>query len=162
MLFIWLVIVLVLLLSLIGFFLGAPYLPTLKKQVNAIFSIAEMKEGQTLIELGCGDGRVLVEAAKRGINSVGYEINPILFLIALLRSKRYKDRIRLVYGNYWQKEWPEANVIFVFLIDRYMKKLDEHLSEYPFKPIKLVSYAFKIPRKKAAVEKEGLFLYTYI
>ena len=114
MLFIWLVIVLVLLLSLIGFFLGAPYLPTLKKQVNAIFSIAEMKEGQTLIELGCGDGRVLVEAAKRGINSVGYEINPILFLIALLRSKRYKDRIRLVYGNYWQKEWPEATLYLYF------------------------------------------------
>jgi SAM-dependent methyltransferase len=119
-----------------------------------------MKEDQTLIELGCGDGRVLIEAARRGINSVGYEINPILFLIALIRSKKYKNRIRLVYGNYWHKEWPEADVIFVFLIGRYMKKLDEHINKYPFKPIKLVSYAFKIPRKKAT-EKDGLFLYTY-
>jgi SAM-dependent methyltransferase len=162
MLFIWLVIVLILLISLGGFFLGAPYLPTLKKQVNTIFSLAEMKEGQTLIELGCGDGRVLVEAAKRGINSVGYEINPILFLIALLRSKKHKDRIRIVYGNYWRKEWPPANVIFVFLIGRYMDKLDKHIKMYPHKPVKLVSFAFKLPDKKISKQQENLYLYDYL
>jgi 16S rRNA A1518/A1519 N6-dimethyltransferase RsmA/KsgA/DIM1 with predicted DNA glycosylase/AP lyase activity len=161
MLFIWLVIALILLLSLTGFFLGAPYLPTLGKQVNAIFSLAEMKRGQTLIELGCGDGRVLVEAAKRGINSVGYEINPILFIIALLRSKKYKGRIKVVCGNYWQKEWPKADVIFVFLIGRYMGKLDKYVKLYPHKPVKLVSFAFKLPDRQISKQQENLYLYEY-
>ena len=51
---------------------GAPFLPTLKNQIEAIFELLDLKEGQTLIELGSGDGRILLEAAKRGINVVGY------------------------------------------------------------------------------------------
>jgi hypothetical protein len=67
---------------------GAPYLPTLKPQIHAALELANLRPGQTLIELGCGDGRVLIAAAHTGIKSIGYELNPLLALIAWIRTIR--------------------------------------------------------------------------
>lgn len=160
MLLLWLLI-LVLILCFAGVFLGAPYLPTLKRQVDAALDLADLKKGQTLIELGCGDGKVLVAAAKRGIKSVGYELNPIMFVVAWLRTRRYRHMTKVIWGNFWMKSWPEADAIFVFLINRYMKKLDRRIENYPYLPIRLVSHAFKMPIKKVSAEKDGVYLYLY-
>lgn len=57
---------------------GAPYLPTLKPQIKIALDMLDLQPGQTLIEIGSGDGRVLKAAAERGWNAVGYELNPVL------------------------------------------------------------------------------------
>jgi SAM-dependent methyltransferase len=67
-------------------FFGAPYLPTLRPQIQAAFALLELKPGQTLLELGCGDGKVLVAAAEAGYKAVGIELNPILALVAWART----------------------------------------------------------------------------
>lgn len=136
-------------------------MPTFSSQINYALELGELKKGQTLLELGCGDGKVLVAAAKKGINAIGYEINPILYLIAKTRSLKYRSRIKVIWGNYWIKDWPEADAVFVFLIQRHMKKLDKKCIQYPYKPVKLLSFAFKIPQKQYAKTKGGIYLYEY-
>jgi ribosomal protein L11 methylase PrmA len=59
---------------------GAPYLPTLDKPMKAALELAELKPGQTLLELGCGDGKVLIAAAKQGVHATGFELNPLLVI----------------------------------------------------------------------------------
>lgn len=140
---------------------GAPYLPTLKPQVRAALELIDPAPGQTLLELGCGDGRVLVAAAERGMRAVGYELNPLLAGVAWLRTRRYGGRVRIVWGNFWRVEWPPADVVFTFLLPRYMKQLDTALKRYPHKPVKLVSFAFKIPGKTPVGRQQGVFLYGY-
>lgn len=140
---------------------GAPYLPTFKSQIDAALDLAGLKPGDTLLELGCGDGRVLIAAARRGYNAVGYELNPLLAAVAWLRTRRYRRQVRVVWGDFWRADWPPAAAVFTFLLDRYMTKLDKKLAHYPHKPIKLVSYAFQIPGKKLAAQKQGVFLYRY-
>ncbi len=140
---------------------GAPYLPTLKPQVKAALKLAGVQPGQTLLELGCGDGRVLIAAARQGIHVVGYEINPVLALIAWLRTRRYRKQVRVVWGNFWQAEWPPADAAFAFLLPRYMAKLDAKCVSYPYKPFKLVSFAFSIPDKEPAQRAKGIFSYDY-
>jgi len=88
---------------------GAPFLPTLKKQINPIFDLLDLTEGQTLIELGSGDGRILYEAGKRGLYAVGYELNPILVLYSIIKTWKYRSKVRIIWGNYWQKEWPSGH-----------------------------------------------------
>lgn len=139
---------------------GAPFLPTLKKRVPEALELIGLKKGQTLLELGSGDGRVLVEAAKLGINSVGFELNPLLVVYSKMASFRYRKHVKIIWGNYWNKEWPKADGIFVFLLQPYMDKLDKKISNQK-KSIKLVSFAFKIPGKKIVKEKNGLYLYQY-
>ncbi|HEX8182052.1 MAG TPA: class I SAM-dependent methyltransferase [Candidatus Saccharimonadales bacterium] len=140
---------------------GAPYLPTLSKQVETALDLVDLQPGDTLLELGCGDGKILIAAAARGWNVVGYELNPLLALIAWLRTRRYHKQVRIVCGNFWSREWPEAQGIFVFLLDKYMVRLDTKIAQLPTRPIKLVSFAFQIPNKTPATSRSGVYLYEY-
>ncbi len=161
MLFLWFILVFVLVCFLMGVILGAPYLPTLNKQIETALDLAELSKDQVLIELGSGDGRVLIAAAKLGIKSVGYELNPILVIISYLRTVRYRGSIRIIWANYWRADWPQADAVFVFLIERYMKKLDSYLLKYKYRPVKLISFAFKIPGKTPTQSKAGVYIYQY-
>lgn len=141
---------------------GAPYLPTLGRQQETALDLLDLKPGQTLLELGCGDGKVLVAAAERGIKTVGIELNPVLALISWARTRRYGVQVKVIWGSFWREEWPLTDGIYVFLLDKYMKKLDTNIiQKYPGRNVKLVSFAFKVPGKKHVRSKHGLFLYTY-
>lgn len=140
---------------------GAPYLPTLSPQVTAALQLADLRRGETLLELGCGDGKVLVAAARQGVAVVGYELNPLLALIAWLRTRRYRRNVRVIWGNFWRKPWPPAEAVFVFLLPKYMPKLDKKLMQYRAKPVKLVSFAFEVPDRHPQAARDGVFLYRY-
>lgn len=140
---------------------GAPFLPTLKPHVSKALDLIDLKPGQMLLELGSGDGRLLIAAAERGINVIGYELNPLLVIYSWLRTRRYGRRVRVVWGNYWSKKLPPSDGIFVFLLNPYMSKLDKKIVQEFSSPVKLVSFAFKIPGRKPKAEGDGLYLYQY-
>jgi len=154
---------------------GPPYLPTLNKQLTTALDMLDLKPGQTLLELGCGDGKVLIAAAQRGWNVVGIELNPLLVLLCYIRTWRYRKQVRVVWGNYWQtSKWPAADGVFGFVLPRFMAKLDRLLSaQYDSgalapaprkgsRPVlRLASFAFVIPGKKVVRERDGVFLYEY-
>lgn len=141
---------------------GAPYLPTLNSRVDEAIKLLNLKPGQTFLELGCGDGRMLVAGAKEGLKSVGYEMNPFLFIYAYIRCYRYKKLIKIVWGNYWTKQWPQADGMYVFLLQSYMPKLDKKIVQYLYgRSFKLVSFGFKIKNRPYAKEQKGMFLYNY-
>jgi hypothetical protein len=142
-------------------FFGAPYLPTMKRQTEAALDLLDMKPGQTLLELGSGDGRVLRKAAQRGLNGVGYELNPILVLVSYMVTFKYRRQITIKWRNYWRVKLPKADGVYVFLLDKYMLKLDKKLKEVGPSPKKLASFAWKIPGKKIVSEKDGVYLYKY-
>ena len=86
-----------------------------------------------------------------------------------LVTLRYKQQVRIVWGSYWSQKWEDTDGIYVFLLDKFMKKLDKKIiqeisrqrSDTSQKKIKLVSYAFAIPNKKPADQKGPLYLYEY-
>lgn len=149
---------------LVGFVVlfGPPYLPTLKRNMDSAFDLLDLKRGQTLLDLGSGDGRVLIAAAKRGIRAVGIELSPVLFAISWLRTRRYRKRVRVIWGDYFVTEWPRADAIFTFMIPRQMADLDVRINLWRGKRrVRLASFAFQIPGKKPSATKNGVFLYKY-
>jgi len=140
---------------------GAPFLPTLKPKVAIALELINLKPGQTLLELGSGDGRVLKAAARRGLNAVGYELNPLLVIYSKISTWRYRKQVKVVWGNYWKKSWPPADGIFVFLLQNYMERLDQKITQDCKKGIKLISFAFTIDSRKPTKTKAGLYLYKY-
>lgn len=129
----------------IGSVLGAPYLPILGKQSKQLLDLVDLKPGQTLIDLGAGDGRLLKDAARRGAYGIGYEINPFIYLISVINCWHYRKYIRLHLGNYWQVKLPQADVIYVFLIDHFTDKLVAKLIKEITRPTLIVSYVFDLP-----------------
>ncbi len=141
---------------------GAPYLPTLSKQKSEALDMLALKPGQQFVDLGCGDGRLLVAAAERGLIVTGYEMNPFLFFYAWLRTRRYGRNVKVKLRNFWKADLSSADGVFVFLLDRFMTRLDKMLSKYSKDhQIKLVSHAFKIPGKRPIHTKGALLLYIY-
>lgn len=159
----WLFFTLALLIVLFGFvvFVGPPYLPTTKKQIAAALKLLDMQPGETLLELGSGDGRVLRAAAERGFKAVGIELNPLLVLISWLATRKYRSQVRIIWGSYWGAPWPRADAIFTFMLGRYMRRLDERIEFWHTKPIRLASFAFTIADKEAVKTKDGVYLYEY-
>lgn len=142
-------------------FFGPPYLPTLRRQTDAALDLLALKSGQTLLELGAGDGRVVRAAAARGLRVVGIELNPLLVVVARIVTWRYRDRVRILWGSYWGVPWPEADGIFTFMIGRQMAMLDQRIEAWHTKPVALASFAFAIPNKRPTKEEKGIFFYTY-
>ena len=142
---------------------GAPYVPTLAPQIKTALELTKLNSKDVFIELGCGDGKVLIAAANTGAKVVGYELNPIMALIAWLRTRRYGKQVKVVCGNFWTKQWPaETTVIFTFLHTNFMKRLDKKVIQYNYKKVKLASFAFAIPGRTPVTEKGGIFLYEYV
>jgi SAM-dependent methyltransferase len=140
---------------------GAPYLPTMKKQRQQALDLLDLKNNQLLIELGCGDGRLLRAAAKRGIRSIGYELNPILVAVAKVNNYKNRKLVIIKWANYWNANLPNCDGMYVFLLDRYMQKLDTKLKQAKLKKFKLVSYAFRVPNRKYTKKLGALYLYKY-
>ena len=140
---------------------GAPYLPTMRAQQEKALNLLDLKPGQNFYDLGCGDGRLLVAAAKRGLIATGVEMNPLLVLVAKAYTFRRRRTIKVVWGNFWKTDISSADGIFVFLIKHKMAQLDKFVQNSAEKELKVVSYAFEIPGKKPAKNKNPLFIYTY-
>lgn len=158
----WLAGVLVLVL-LFGFVLlfGAPYLPTLSAQQKAALDLLNLKPGQTMLELGSGDGRMLIAAARQGVRAVGYELNPLLFVWSWLATLRYRRLVTVRLANFWRVALPACDGIYVFLLDRYMARLHTKITQEISGSVKVVSFAFKFPKFKHTTEKSGMYLYIF-
>src|ERR1700722_11844529 len=91
-----------------GGLMGAPYVPILKRDSQKLIELANMKPGQTLIDLGCGDGRLLRAAAAQNAHAIGYEINPFMVLIARLACWRQRRLITIRWANFWKTTLPPA------------------------------------------------------
>lgn len=140
--------------------MGAPYLPTVKKTRQDALNLLALKPGQVVVDLGSGDGSLLIEAAERGLKAVGYEINPFLWLISWLRTRRHGRRVRVKFKSFWRADLSEADGVFVFLITHRMSQLDGFLKTVG-RPFRVVSHAFEIPGKKPLTKRGALFLYIY-
>ncbi len=151
----------VIVIGLFGFVVlfGAPYLPTLSKQKKTALDLLNLKPGQTLIELGSGDGRMLSYAAQKGIKCIGYELNPILVLYSWVATYKYRHLITIKFANFWRVKLPECEGIYVFLLDRYMLKLYTKITQEITSSVKVVSFAFMFPNIRPITEKNGMYLY---
>ncbi len=147
--------------SAVGF--GAPFLPTLRKRVEDAVDLLDLQPGQTMLELGSGDGRLLKAAAKRGIYGIGYEINPLVYLYSKIICFPERKYIKIYLKNYWKADLPKADGVYVFLLQPYMAKLHKFLVEYLKKhnktSIPLVSFGFFIEGKKPIKDENGMLLY---
>jgi SAM-dependent methyltransferase len=140
---------------------GPPYLPTLRLNLEMALDLLDLKPGQTLLDLGSGDGRVLIAAAKRGWNAVGIEVSPFLVIISRIRTWKYRKQVRIMWGNYFLTKWPQADGVFGFIIQYQMRRLDKRIQEWHTKPVRVASFAFRIPDKTPIDEEGGVYLYEY-
>jgi len=137
---------------------GAPYLPTRKDKLDELLDKLNVAENQLMLDLGSGDGSVLAYVAKHyQMRGLGYELNPFLVLISRLRLLKYRKLVKIKYADFWSKDIPnDVEYIFIFLMPKFIARLNSYLENEISKPIILISYAFEVPKMKP-FEKAGGF-----
>lgn len=142
-------------------FVGAPYVPILRQDTRALLELADLKPGQTLVDLGSGDGRLLRAAAAQGIRCIGYEINPFMVAISKILCWRYRRLVSIHLADLWQIDIPPADVVYVFLMPKFMAKLDQRLKTQIHQRTRVISYAFEIPNQPQIAHNKNTFVYEY-
>ena len=143
-------------------FSGAPFLPTDERNVDDMIRSSGLKPGELLVDLGSGDGRILIAAARAGARAEGWEISPFLCLWSQWKIRRagVADKAKVHLGSYWTETFRQADVVTLFLITSQMGRMEKKLrSELPVGS-RVVSYAFKFPHWELA-DKTGRGVYLY-
>jgi len=124
---------------------GALFVSTTKRRVNAALDALSLSPGQLLIDLGCGDGRVLRTAAKRyGVRAVGYELNPLALTKAWLFNLG-RNGISVRRRNFWKIDLAEADAIFCYLFPDLMPELAAKLQRELSPGTPVISCNFELP-----------------
>ena len=136
-----------------------PYLPTTDQAVQAMLKLAGVKNTDVVYDLGCGDGRIVVAAAKDfGARGVGIDINPERIAEANANAKKagVTDRVRFVEGDLFTADIKDATVVTLFLLSSVNQRLRPKLLQDLKPGTRVVSNTFDMgewkPDKEATVE----------
>lgn len=129
-------------------FFGAPYLPSRRSDVRALFEALPLTSGDVLLDLGSGDGVVLREARRYGARAIGVEIHPLF--AGLSRVLSWRDRqVEIHTTNMWTMSFPgEVTLVYVFSVSRDGRKLRRMLEQETKRlrrPLRVVCYGSPLP-----------------
>lgn len=135
----------VLLIAPAAIFGGAPYVPSPRRAAVKALLLARLQPGETLVDLGCGDGRVLrLAASEFGARAIGVEMNPVWAWVAGWRSRRFEG-VRVVRGLMSGADISGADVVYLFLSEGSAARLAGELPGRLKAGCRVVSYGFSLP-----------------
>jgi SAM-dependent methyltransferase len=143
---------------------GAPWLPTPHKTIRKMLELARLKPGEMLYDLGCGDGRIVIDAAKDfGALATGIEIDPIRYFWARLSILRFKLQCsaKVIYGNFFNSDLSRADVVTLYLLQDTNIRLMEKLADELKPGARIVTNTFTIPGWPAIRLDEQAKIYVY-
>ena len=134
-----------------------PYVPTPWNVVETMFDMAQVTSGDNLIDLGSGDGRIVIEAVKkRGARGFGIELNPHLVKIAKDEAQKQgvAARANFAEGNLFTFNLHEASVLTMYLYPQVLMHLRPRLFEQLKPGTRVVSHDFHMDEWKPDARRE--------
>jgi predicted RNA methylase len=134
------------------------------KAVRRMLELAELKEGDTLYDLGSGDGRIVIEAARRyGVRGVGIEADPLRVAVSrlIVRLKGVQGLVTIVRGNFFRESIAEANVVTLYLTQKTNRRLRQRLLELR-DGARVVTYTWTLDGWMPALSDERKRVYLYV
>jgi predicted RNA methylase len=143
----------------------AIFFPSSKNIVKVILEFADIKKNDILYDLGSGDGRILIEAAKKNIKVVGIEKSRFLNWVARRKIRRLSlKNVKIIQGDIFDQDISEATIIVAYLSTSLIRRLQKKIKEEVKKGTRiiLVDHSFKgwepIKQKKVGITPVRLYL----
>ena len=143
-----------------------PYVPTPDEVVESMLKLAGVHRGDVVYDLGCGDGRIVIAAARLGARAVGVDINPDRIRDARLNAKQaqVEDSVTFVQEDLFKADIKEATVVTLYLLPSVNLKLRPRLWSELKPGTRVVSHAFDMGDWKAEktdeVDNRPVYLWT--
>jgi phospholipid N-methyltransferase len=122
------------------------WVPTSPALVEKMLDLAKVTANDFVIDLGSGDGRMVVAAAKRGARALGVEYNPKMVNLARQHAREagVADRATFIEGDMYEADISKATVLALFLLPDNLKRLEAKFSALP-SGTRIVVNTFGIP-----------------
>lgn len=149
----------------------APYLPTPQSVVDQMLQAGQLKAGETMFDLGSGDGRIVITAARKfNANAIGVELDDALAASSTERiAELGLKTARIIHGDLMQQDYSSADLVTVYLWPEANVKVSKLLEIQLKKGARVVSHDFEMgdwkPAKSITIPDDGtgrshtLFLY---
>ena len=143
------------------------YVPTPPEVVAEMLRVADVKKGDVVYDLGCGDGRIVITAAQKyGVRGVGIDIDPQRIAEANENARKagVTDRVRFINGDLFEADISEATVVTLYLLDSLNEKLRPKLLRELKPGTRIVSHSFRMgdwePEKTIDVQGRTIYFWT--
>jgi len=126
----------------------APFVPSPQRVVDRMLELAAPKPTETVYDLGCGDGRVLITAAQRfNSKAVGIELDGRLVERATDRIQRMnlQNQVKVIQGDLLKADLSGADIVIVYLLTLSNEQLRPRLEKFLKPGARVVSYAYAVP-----------------
>lgn len=130
----------------------APFVPSPNDVVERMLKVAEVKEGDTVWDLGCGDGRIVILAAQKfGAKGVGVELDDELYAktSAHVKELGLEDKVKIIHGDLLEQDLTGATVVTLYLLPTSNEKVRPRLEKFLKKGARVVSHDFEMAGWKA-------------
>jgi hypothetical protein len=144
---------------LLAYYKGAPFIPMSWQQAKRMAELAQIKPGQRAVDLGSGDGRVMIALAKQGAIVEGCEIQPWLVLWATLRLRWAGVKGRVRRGDMRQADCSRADVVTLYTFPSIMKELEIKLGRELKPGARVVSLTFPFADWKPVYQEGHMWVY---
>ncbi len=144
---------------------GAPFIPNNPKKLISLLNFLKQKYGlehfKNAIDLGSGDGRIVVFMTKNGVNCNGVELNKVLFNISKRKLKREKieNKCEILRQDLFETDLSKYDLVLLWQSPQIMKKLGDKLKKELKPGTVICSYYFAIPGFKKVVNHYGWHIY---
>jgi predicted RNA methylase len=144
---------------------GAPWVPTPKGKAKSMLELAEVSHQDIVYDIGSGDGRIIIMAAKEfRAKSFGLEMDPLRVLWSRLAIRRHglSQSVEVLRENFFKSNINDATVVTVYQGVGVNKKLKEKFSKELRPGTRVVSYRFRFKGWTPVKTNEEASSYLYI
>jgi hypothetical protein len=162
--FFLLLFVLALLWILVPAFYGLPSVPTQPDRVRKALKLVNLQPDEVLYDLGAGDGRVLLIAAREfGALPTGLEVGPVQCVLIWLRivSSGLADRMKIRWGNFFRADLKDADVVYVYATSQEVLKLAPFLQQELKAGSRVVSISADFPEWEPSTFDDRDLIFVY-
>ena len=130
----------------------APFVPTPYEIVEKMLELAEVNEKDTVYDLGCGDGRIVIMAAEKyGATGIGVDYDSVRVkeARAIVKEKGLEDKVTIILQDAMTVDVSPATVVTLYLLESSNVLLKPNLEKYLKPGSRVVSHDFNMPGWKA-------------
>jgi hypothetical protein len=156
--------ILALLWILVPAFHGLPSRPTKPDRIRKALKLVDLQPNETLYDLGAGDGRVLLIAAREfNAKAVGIEVGPVQCALIWLRTVAggLNSQIQIQWGNFFKTDLSKADVIYIYVTSTEVAKLAPYLDKQMKPGSRVVSISADFPEWEPSAFDEENLIFSY-
>ena len=145
-----------------------PFVTSGADVVKGMLKLAKVDKNDIVYDLGCGDGRIVIAAAKiHGAKGVGIDLDPDLISQAIENAKSVgvADRVKFITGDLFKQNFSDATVVMIYLFPQINRKLRPQLWEQLKVGTRVISHEFDMgpewpPEKTERVGSKNIHFWT--